>query len=435
MERPSAEKYATNDDASCSPAAASASVVESHAAELPALPSSPAGFEVTPEADGVAEPTADSAKRRLYAVWPSENHFICFGALITGGVDRECTVADSLRNCSDCCCCLGDRLVALIENCAAAIERVAWLNQPACCWTSPANCCAWICILLPSSLYLAFAFPYFWARVHPVLPLIVVFVLFITVSSLLGACLSDPGIIPRREVILASGTAEVLKRELGYDVLGVNEPPGPNGTKEEVRMSIPQELKSQGYRWCSTCKIVRPPRASHCPDCDNCVLRFDHHCPFVNNCVGQRNYLFFFCFTSSVTLSGCLVIPMLAWYFLVAAVEPDETNDAKVDTSEALKGVLIAVCVAAGLAALLVFTLWVYHVFLIVSGITTKEHWKGRRDLPGTGEELTIFGRRGPRLFNPRKKVEAERRRPNETKPGQKGRWQLKHTDDKIVLV
>ena len=51
--------------------------------------------------------------------------------------------------------------------------------------------------------------------------------------------------------------------------------------------------------------IFRPLRTSHCHDCNNCVMGFDHHCVWLGTCIGKRNYQVFFHFV------------MFTFYFIV----------------------------------------------------------------------------------------------------------------------
>jgi len=258
-----------------------------------------------------------------------------------------------------------------------------------------ANCCNWSCVLAPSLFFFIFAVPYWW-RKCPAVPIAAVVFFILTVTCLLLACCSDPGIIPRRNVILATDSAGYLTEVLGYNPLGQGNPVHKRGVDSE-RM-VPAELARKGYVWCHTCEIIRPPRASHCAECDNCVLRFDHHCPFVNNCVGQRNYHFFIGFTTSVCCLALVVIPSLAWFLLTASTPGSAMGT--LDSMPVVRGAAIALAGLAGLAACLLSGLWLYHLFLISQGRTTKEHLKGRKPVKGLTDEPTLCAPRGPQLFD-----------------------------------
>lgn len=108
---------------------------------------------------------------------------------------------------------------------------------PNLCW----HVCATIIVVLYSALVLAKV----WADATPALPIF--FYLSVIVTTIfyhLTAC-TDPGIIPRRPIL------EHLSSERNRLYLY----PEPDSTLRE----------------CTTCKILRPPRASHCSSCNNCV--------------------------------------------------------------------------------------------------------------------------------------------------------------------
>lgn len=78
-------------------------------------------------------------------------------------------------------------------------------------------------------------------------------------------------------------------------------------------------------RFCTTCNVWRPPRATHCSTCNVCVRNFDHHCPWVGICIGQYNHRWFFLFLICCGL-GIGLIAALGINVLVVLALYDDPN-------------------------------------------------------------------------------------------------------------
>uniref|UniRef100_A0A8C4QW03 Palmitoyltransferase n=1 Tax=Eptatretus burgeri TaxID=7764 RepID=A0A8C4QW03_EPTBU len=186
-------------------------------------------------------------------------------------------------------------------------------------------------------------------------------------SSLLHTSCSDPGVLPRA----SPDEANDIEKQCAAaeEVPKGGHPPGyrPPPRMKEVKING-QTVK---LKYCLTCRIFRPPRASHCSLCDNCVEHFDHHCPWVGNCVGKRNYRFFYMFVLSLSLLTVYIFAFIIVHIALLSQHGGFLNALKDSPASVLEAVVcfFSVWSIIGLSG--------FHTYLVASNQTTNEDIKG----------------------------------------------------------
>ncbi|KAL0839980.1 hypothetical protein ABMA28_015307 [Loxostege sticticalis] len=210
------------------------------------------------------------------------------------------------------------------------------------------------------ALHFAFDCPFLAVRVSPAVPAVGGALFVFTLSALLRTALSDPGIIPR------AAPAEAAALEAGAAAGDAAAGRPPPRAREVLVRGRPVKLK-----YCFTCKMFRPPRASHCSLCDNCVDRFDHHCPWVGNCVGKRNYRYFYTFVVSLSFLAVFVFACAVTHLALAARGAGLGAALRASPASAVVAVVcfLSVWSVLGLAG--------FHTYLASTDQTTNEDIKG----------------------------------------------------------
>ncbi|KAH7667319.1 palmitoyltransferase ZDHHC9/14/18 protein [Dioscorea alata] len=286
--------------------------------------------------------------KRLYQVWKGSNRFFCGGRLIFGP----------------------DVISLLMTITLIAGPSIAFACQ--------------IIVKIHNREKLAYhhhTYEHSQILGYPVL----IVTLIVTLADLIFLFLTssrDPGIVPR--------SVRPPESEETFDG-ATPSMEWVSGRTPHLRLPRTKDVSVNGFvvkvKYCETCFLYRPPRASHCSICNNCVQKFDHHCPWVGQCIGLRNYRFFFLFISSSTFL-CIYVFTISWLNIIGE-RKHYTSLWKSMTSEVLSLVLI---IYTFVAVWFVGGLTVFHAYLISTNQTTYENFRYRYDKKENPYNKGLFG-------------------------------------------
>ncbi|XP_058054777.1 palmitoyltransferase app isoform X2 [Anopheles bellator] len=235
-----------------------------------------------------------------------------------------------------------------------------------------------ILITATSGLFFVFDCPFLAQRITPAIPIIGGILFVFTLSALFRTAFSDPGIIPRASQDEAAYIEKQIEVPNSLNSPTYRPPPR---TKEVFVKGQTVKLK-----YCFTCKIFRPPRASHCSLCDNCVDRFDHHCPWVGNCVGKRNYRFFYMFIVSLAFLAVFIFSCTTTHVVMLLKEDNQFIDVVKRTPSSVIIAVICFCSVWSVIGLAGF-----HTYLTTSDQTTNEDIKGSFSSKGGQQSINPY--------------------------------------------